>query len=166
MNHKVLEPPLDQLSAVARPYPAHLLDDCQTGLVLFAAAFRGHNDAIHFARRQLHTTCVDRDAHRLAEMSEVYPPDWEFAAEDAWEYATHAYLTGRTWDAVSVDTFTGDATDLSIRTLDLWCSVANRLVTATIRNDDADKAWTPDGWRMTPLFPRSATVSWLVLRRD
>jgi hypothetical protein len=159
----VLAPPLDEISKRARPYPAHLLQDCGSGLVLFAAAFQGHNDAIHFARHQLITTCVDTDGERLAGMRELYPPDWSFTVADAWEYAQHAYAVGASWDAVSVDTFTGADTARSLDSLDLWLSVARKVVTCTI---------TPLEWRdfaragwLTYTWERSEIASWLVLEK-
>jgi hypothetical protein len=81
---KVLEGPLEAVSRVARPFPAWLLNGCETGLCLFAAAFLGHNDAIHFARAGIQTTCVDKDAARIEKMIDLYPRDWEFLTTDAW----------------------------------------------------------------------------------
>jgi hypothetical protein len=43
--------PLDAISKEARPYPADMLTPARTGLLLFAAAYLGVNDAIHFARK-------------------------------------------------------------------------------------------------------------------
>ena len=159
---KVLDAPLDTISRAARPYPAWLLSGCDTGLCLFAAAFLGHNDAIHFARYELQTTCVDRDAERLEEMAHLYPPDWDFLADDSWEFAEAARERGERWDGVSVDTFLGDATDRSLTTIDLWCSLADRFVTMTVPANTIPE--TPGGWRPT-IFVRSTQASWLMLER-
>jgi len=160
---RVLDAPLDEISRRARPYPAYLLPQGGTGLALFAAAFQGHNDAIHFARAEMTATCVDTDIDKLAKMATLYPNGWRFVISDAWEFATNAKADGDTWDVVSVDTFTGDATERSLTSLDLWCSLANLAVTATI--EPGTPFWEPHGW--TPqLFPRSDNVSWLVLTRD
>lgn len=158
----VLAPPLSEISAVARPYPAFLLHPGDTALALFCAAYLGHNDAIHFARNDMTATCVDIDGPKLVRMAELYPADWRWYREDAWTFAERAAENGRTWDVVSVDTFTGTATERSLTTLDLWCSIANRAVTATIRN--VQKYATPRGWESL-LFERSPFVSWLVLTR-
>lgn len=159
----VLTSPLDTISRVARPYPADMLPHGGTGLCLFAAAFLGHNDSVHMARRSMRVTCVDTDADRLAEMQTLYPDDWEFVATDAWEFAKSAAEAGRTWDIVSVDTFTGDSTDRSLQSLDLWCSLARRAITVTI---STEQQYTyQDGWRPS-LFRRSDLADWLVLRRD
>lgn len=165
MKGVVLEAPLDRISLEARPYPADMLEHCETGLLLFAAAFLGANDAIHFARKQLVCTCVDTNSERLARMEALYPSDWLFEAQDAWEFARDAADRGKTWDAVSVDTFTGTATIRSVETLDLWCSLANRCVTATIATGQA--VTVPDGWRgfVFPREARSEIASWLVLQR-
>ena len=56
-------------------YPTHLLEGCETGLCLFAAAFLGQNDAAHFEEAGVLTTCVDIDAERLGQMSFYYPKD-------------------------------------------------------------------------------------------
>lgn len=159
---KVLEGPLNSVSRVARPYPAYHLHSGMTGLVLFAAAYLGHNDAIHFARQEMRATCVDVDQPLLEEMVAFYPADWSFTVADAWEFAAAAADRGETWDVVSVDTFTGDATDRSLTTLELWCSLASEFVTATIRNGQPWEA--PAGWDGY-LFERSSDVSWLVLER-
>lgn len=155
----VLAPPLDKISAQARPYPAHLLNGCETGLCLFSAAFLGWNDAIHMARNDLDTTCVDIDTERLIEMSRLYPLNWTFLPEDAWEFAERVNLK---WDAVSVDTFTGAATERSLASLDLWCSLANKAVTVTLT--DGAKYQVPPGW-LAWTFPRSGIVHWLVLEK-
>lgn len=158
----VLGPPLDRISKVARPYPAYLLPQGGTGLALFAAAFQGHNDSIHMARQDMTVTCVDIDQERLLEMSLRYPAGWEFVCRDAWEYAEDAVSRGRTWDVVSVDTFTGSATERSLTTLPLWCALARSVVTATIVI--GQDYIVPEGWR-AHTFPRSDRVSWLVLAR-
>lgn len=162
----VLGPPLDRISKAARPYPAWLLPHGGTGLILFAAAYLGHNDAIHFARNDMTCTCVDTNEERLDEMADVYPTDWDFVVADAWEYAQQAAAEGQRWDVVSVDTFTGDATDRSLETLDLWCSLANHAVTATIPTKIKDRV-VLDGFTGTvDFFPRSELAAWLVLTRD
>jgi hypothetical protein len=153
---------LDEISRVARPYPAHLLSGCETGLVLFSAAFLGHNDAIHFVRNDVLTTCVDTDGSRLAEMSRIYPEGWGFVMADAWEFAGEQAAAGSTWDAVSVDTFTGEAMERSLDSLDLWCGLARRVVTVTMPS--RMEPFAPEGWRGT-FHPRSSDVSWLVLTR-
>ena len=128
---------LEHVAGQARPYPAHLLEGCESGLVLFSAAFLGHNDAIHFAEAGLVTTCIDTDADRLHEMRELYPEQWAFVNTDAYAYAEAARHEELTWDAVSVDTFTGPMTRRSLDSLELWCSLAERLVTATVTNRDS-----------------------------
>jgi hypothetical protein len=158
----VLAPPLDKISEVARPYPADLLPEGGTALALFAAAFLGHNDAIHFARKDLIATCVDIDVERLHEMETLYPSEWMFVDADAWNLADTARELELSWDVVSVDTFTGEATDRSLASLDLWCSLARQMVTATIVN--GQEYDVPEGWR-AHLHPRSSEVSWLVLQR-
>lgn len=159
----VLTGKLEAVSLRARPYPAHLLPEGGTGLVLFAAAFMGHNDAIHFARKEMTATCVDRDRFHLRQMSRLYPQGWEFVHADAWHYAQQAADEGRRWDAVSADTYLGEAAERSLRSLELWCSLADRIVTATIpaSHHGAD---VPDGWSAF-LLPRSDNASWLVLTR-
>lgn len=156
----VLAPPLDAVSRRARPYPAHLLPRNGTGLLLFAAAYQGHNDAIHMARADMTCTCVDRDPHQLRRMRRLYPLEWLFVHADAWEYAADAATHGHSWSAVSVDTYLGDATDRSLASLDLWCSIADSLLTATIEQEQTVEP--PAGWQQTR-FPRTAGVDWLVL---
>lgn len=154
---------LEHVAMEARPYPTHLLEDCDTGLVLFAAAFKGWNDAIHFAMAGMVGTCVDVDKGRLDAMRPLYPDNWSFYASDAWKYAEAAQREDLTWDAVSVDTFTGEAMDKSLRSLELWCSIASKVVTVTLTVGAAYT--TPAGWNDTQLFERATGVYWLVLER-
>lgn len=158
----VLVAPLDRISREACPYPADMLANCDTGLCLFAAAFLGHNDAIHFARQDVATTCVDQDSRRLAEMQGIYPAGWVFLAADSWRYAEASRDAGLMWDAVSVDTWTGDACQRSMDSLDLWCSLARRCVTVTIPAGATPPV--PAGWNHYE-YPRSERASWLVMQR-
>ena len=135
-------PELQKIAEQARSYPGHLLPQHGTGLCLFSAAFLGWNDAIHFARRQLTTTCVDIDADKLIEMKALYPDDWQFIDTDAFEFAEGAWTIGAMWDAVSVDTFTGDIEERSLKSLDLWCGIARTVVTATCSKDSWGKTLT------------------------
>lgn len=154
---------LEHIAGEARPYPAELLKDAESGLCLFSAAFMGHNDVIHFALENVpDVTCVDIDATKLAAMRDVYPEDWSWVCADAWEFAQEAAGNSARWDVVSVDTFRGNATDRSLKDLGVWCAIANRAVVATL--EEGQVFDTPDGW--TPvLFRRNSEVFWLVLTR-
>jgi hypothetical protein len=153
---------LEHVAEQARPYPADLLAGCESGLVLFAAAFLGHNDAIHFAEAGIITTCIDTDAERLYEMRELYPEQWAFVNTDAWAYAEAARREELTWDVVSADTFTGAMTRRSLDSLELWCSLAEQLVTVTVTNRNSYTV--PKGWGFH-LHKRSEKVFWLVMHR-
>lgn len=143
-------------------YPRHLLQGCETALVLFAAGFHGRQDAIWIADAGLTATCVDVDAERLQEMADMYPEDWKFVAGDAFEFAAAA--TGYQWDIVSLDPFTNliqDCADL----LPLWCHLARRAV--VLGTTGGTSFVSPAGWRVTEELPRSAFnggVFWTVLQ--
>lgn len=145
----------------ARPYPAALLDDCESGLAVFSAAFRGWNDVIHFARKGLRTTCVDSNADRLAEMAAIYPADWEFVTSDAWDFAEHAASEDTTWDAITVDPFT-DNIQRVLDTLDLFLSLSRKVATFTVKRTSVLPSL--EGWEQS-LVPRARDISWLVLHR-
>jgi hypothetical protein len=158
---KVLEPPLDRISREAREYPAYLLRQGGTGLCLFAARFYGVNDAVHMARAEMTLTLVDL-SERVIEMGEMYGARvWR---GDAWMFAED-YRGKETWDAVSVDTYTGDAATRSLASLELWCSLAKDVVTCT--HVSGQPYTVPDGWTGA-LFPRNErkSINWLVLTRD
>lgn len=169
----VTYPTLEHVAMQARPYPTDLLKGCKTGLVLFAAAFLGHNDAVHFAEAGIQTICCDTDGDRLGEMESLYPSDWLFVEEDAWKYVqgmvawnqTHPHKTPthNAFDAISVDTFTGAATRRSLDSLNLWCSLARKFVTATYTSGEAYEV--PEGWYGS-LYERASGVYWLVLQRQ
>ena len=158
----VLEGQLAKLSAEARAYPVHLLRDGGTGLCLFAARFYGVNDAINMARNRMELTLVDT-SNRVYEMAGMYGCAMYYG--DAWDYAEAARSQGWEWDAVSVDTYTGDICRRSLDSLDLWCSLARDVVTAT--HVLGMPYEVPDGWSDS-LFERNPRngVNWLVLTRD
>lgn len=159
----VAYPTIEHVAMEARPYPTYLLEDAETGLCLFSAAFMGHNEAIHFALEDVQTTCVDIDQEKLHAMQALYPSEWKFVCRDAWEFADAAASTGMTWDIVSVDTFRGNATERSLRDLEAWCAIANKAVIATL---ELGQTYTvPEGWSDTH-FQRNSEVFWLVLTRD
>ena len=151
---------LSEVSRNAREYPVHLLREGGTALCLFAARFYGVNDAVHMARNSMHLTLVDI-SERVLEMGEMY--GCEAHQEDAWTFAEDAVDT--TWDAVSVDCYTGDANRRALDDLELWCSLANDVVTITHVNGMSYTV--PDGWT-DGLFERNPRggVNWLVLTRD
>lgn len=151
---------LEHIATEARPYPTYLLEDAETGLCLFSAAFMGHNDVIHYALENVRATCVDVDEQKLQAMAAIYPSDWTFVVGDAWEFAETADNKGDLWDVVSVDTFRGHATERSLKTLDLWCSIALRAVVATL--EEGQEYDVPAGWS-DQLFRRNSEVFWLVL---
>ncbi|MEX2486496.1 MAG: hypothetical protein WD377_02640 [Nitriliruptoraceae bacterium] len=153
---------LEHIAQEARPYPTYLLENARTGLCLFSAAFMGWNEAIHFALEDVRTTCVDVDAKKLEAMSELYPESWRFICRDAWEFAEHRAALGDKWDVVSVDTFRGNATERSLVSLDLWCSLANDAVIATLELGQTYEV--PEGWTASE-FQRNSEVFWLVLTR-
>jgi len=157
-------PALAHLAQNARPFPFAQLEECETGLCLFASAFYGVNDAIHFAMSGVDTTCVDRDGEKLNAMREVYPPEWTFVRADAWTFAEAARDLELSWDAVCVDPFTGDAMDRSMQTLDLWLSLADRVL---IAGTDVFPFAAPAAWNVAVKYVRrSALAYWLVLERS
>jgi hypothetical protein len=157
-----LSGPLSDVSRDARAYPVHLLRQGGSGLCLFAARFYGINDAIHMARNEMELTLVDI-SDRVLEMEDMY--GCRAHQGDAWEFANIALCAGYQWDAVSVDTYTGDATTRSLGDLELWCSLARDMVTCTHVTGQPYKV--PDGWRDW-LFERNPRggVNWLVLERE
>jgi extradiol dioxygenase family protein len=154
---------LEHVAQERRPYPTELLEGAETALCMFSAAFLGHNAEIHFAEAGIKTTCVDIDGPRLDEMKQLYPDDWQFVLEDAWQFAERAASVDVKWDIVSVDTFRGNATERSLTTLELWCSIANKAVLATLEIGQTYD--TPEGWQ-ADTFQRNREVFWLVLTRE
>jgi hypothetical protein len=150
------------VSKQARPYPSFMLPSEGTALALFAAGFHGWNDAIHFARAGLRTTCVDTDERKLVEMEAIYPADWSFRVSDAWEFAEHHVSEGIMYDVVSVDPFLGDADERALDDFYLWPSLARRLVTITVPASSTRHLNVPEGWAVS-YFPRSSNVAWMVL---
>ena len=165
MSTTIWRPPPRTLDDVRDPdgdptYPVHLLDGCETALVLFSAAFWGRQDAWHLAESGLEGTCVDLDWRKLREMAEVYPPDWQFVTADVFDYA-HQHEGG--WDVVSADPFTNQM-DETAAMIDVLCSLADRLV--VLGTGRETKVEAPDGWAVTERIKRSAFtggIYWTVL---
>lgn len=158
----VASPRLIDIQRNARTYPGYLLPRGGSALSLFAAAYHGWNDSIHFLRHNMTGHCVDLDAKKLKEMQAIYPDTWAFSQADAWEFAQQMAYLGAEWDVVSVDTFLGDATGRSLESVALWTLLARQLVTMTVPPKAEVEA--PPGWKGF-LFPRSPRASWLVLER-
>ena len=154
---------MEHVAMEARPYPTYVLEGATSALTLFSAAFMGHNEAIHFALEGIKTTCVDIDCEKLEVMANVYPEEWTFVCEDAWEFAKRHAEKGDKWDIVGVDTFRGNATERSLRTLNLWCTIANKAVIATLELDQ--QYAIPKGWKAHH-FQRNSEVFWLVLTHE
>ncbi len=128
-------------------YPDHLLIGCETALIVFAAAFRGLNDASWIADAGLTATCVDNDGDKLSAMADDYPNDWEYVVANAWEWETD-----RRWDVVSLDPFTQDMQRCA-DSLPKWCKLARHaVIVGTGRNTVID---VPDGWTVTGTVWRS-----------
>lgn len=155
---------LEAVRSRAEPelYPTHLLDGCETALVVFAAAFHGLQDCVHIADAGLTATCIDNDAQKLLEMRHVYPVAWEFITEDAFEYAAS---TPRQWDVVSVDCPTG-AFVRCARIVEDWCNLARRAVVLGVGKHTPLQP--PQGWAVSEKRWRSdydGGVYWAILER-
>ena len=156
-------PALAHLAQRAEPFPFAQLENCETGLCLFAAGFYGVNDAIHFAMSGVDTTCVDLDGEKIDAMRAIYPPEWTFVQADAWTFAEAARELELSWDAVCVDPFTGDAMTRSMESLDLWLSLADRVL---IAGTDVFPFAAPAEWNVTVKYVRRPPVAyWLILER-
>lgn len=160
---RIAYPSLEHVAMAARAYPTEILEGRRTGLVLFAAAFLGHNDAIHFADAGLETTCVDVDGERLEEMRALYRDEsWRWIERDAWDFAREAAEDGELYDVVSADTFTGAAMERSLSDLETWTTIARYAVTVTATRQATFRL--PKHWRMRAV-ERSPNAYWLVLER-
>lgn len=160
----VTYPTLEHVAMEATPFPVDVLEGVESGLVLFAAAFGGVNDAIRFAEAGVRdVTLIDLNRRALDQMTALYRDErWSFAQADAWSFARFAAVAGSTWDVVTVDTYTGDATNRSLSRLEDWTSIANRAVVATATRAHSPRI--PAGWRSRRVV-RSGLAEWLVLER-
>lgn len=150
-------------SVMTEAFPAELLVGCEEGLVLFAAAFGGAQDARFLADAGLRATCVDIDKLRLDAMRPDYPPDWNFVYGDAFEFATLMKASRRRWDVVTVDCPTNLFPACSLA-VDLWCSLARELVVLGCAADTFIDPSEP--WRETDRRKRSnyaGGVFWSVI---
>jgi len=146
-------------------YPRHVLQGCETALVVFAAAFMGRQDAVWVAEAGLTATCVDHDARLLRRMERMYPAGWEFVCGDAYEFAEES---GGQWDVVSVDCPTGQF-ERCAALLPTWCDLARRAVVLGTGPEGAGLV-PPGGWVLTEWLRRSDFVEggvyWAVIARQ
>ncbi len=143
-------------------YPTHVLEGCESALVLFAAAFYGRQDCAAIATAGLTATCVDTDAEKLEQMRQAYPDSWEFFAADAFEFAGSS---ASVWDVVSLDPFTTLFDECADR-LPLWCSLARRAV--VLGTGTSTVVVAPAGWWVSGRSRRSGFAGgtfWTVLER-
>ena len=82
----VTYPTLEHVAQQARPYPTRILEGQDTGLILFAAGVPRPQRRHPLRQADMTCTCVDLDGDRLMEMARLYPPTWDFLADDAWEF--------------------------------------------------------------------------------
>ena len=142
-------------------YPGHLMEGCETALLLFCAHWHGRQDAYWIADAGLVGTCVDVDGEKLAEMQAIYPAGWHYVEADVFEFPVTN--RGQQWDVVSLDPWTNQFNSCALH-IDLWCSLARKLVVIGTGHDT--KIEPPDGWRITDVRKRSdynGGVYWTVL---
>jgi hypothetical protein len=151
---------LAQVRASRSPFPADLLPECESALMLFCAAFYGRNDCVWVQEAELRiVTGVDQDREKLDAMRAIYPETWRFACADAFEFHTVPH------DLVSVDVFSNQS-DRALGMLEHWCGMARRFVTvAAWKEPDVQ---IPVGWQRRDLMYRSSFLGgcyWYVLER-
>ena len=146
--------------AAPNRFPRHILQDAQTGLVLFAAAWYGKQDAIWMAEAGMTATCVDVDIDRLLKMAGAYPQDWEYRNDDVFEFAA---TSERKWDVVTVDCPT-NLFERCAGWAKVWCNLATEAV--ILGTGPSPSLNLPDGWHVTETLERSTFaggVFWTVL---
>ena len=164
-RYDIWRPAPDTLEDVRDPddrsFPTGVLRDCKTALVLFSSAWYGKQDAYYVAAAGLRATCVDIRNDNFEDMERLYPDDWEFIQDDAYEFVRQ---THRRWDVVTVDCPSGHfqkCADL----LPLLCRLAR--VTVILGSGVDTRLVPPEGWRVVTRNRRSMMyggVYWTVLR--
>jgi hypothetical protein len=138
-------------------YPVHLLEGCETGLLLFGAGFLGRNDGIHFLDAGLRCHVVDSDNEKLTEMESIYPDTWTFECADVFDFITY---TGRRWDAVSVDPPLALMLGCMNRRHKFIALAAKVLVIGTRTWDDAHRDLP--NWKSELEMTRNAHAKWKI----
>lgn len=143
-------------------FPTYLLEECDSALVLFCAAFGGIQDALFIRDAKLtNVVCVDNDPVALSRMMPSYPKEWLFWEQDAFAYMAKWALLVE-YDIVTLDPFTGDTMN---RVLDKYLGVACKLATKyVVCGCDNRNVKPPRGWRIKSRMLRSRnSVYWLIL---
>lgn len=138
---------LDQESMT---YPRHLLDDCDSALLLFCSGRMGAADG-HWVREAGITdaTCVDWDGATLEPFANEYPREWTYIEADVFEWAPNQYARGHSWELVSADA-PSQYGDRLREMLPIYCELADKYVVATLANTGPGAVIIPDppeGWR-------------------
>jgi len=151
---------LAQVRANRSPFPADLLSECESALMLYCAAFYGRNDCVWVEEAGLeNVTAIDVDSEKLAVMRSIYPDTWKFVLADAYTY------TGDIYDLVSADVFSNQS-DRALGMLDRWCGMARKFVTIAVWKEPAVEI--PAGWKRRDLMFRSSFLGgcyWYILER-
>lgn len=120
----------------ARTYPKHLLEECQSGLLLFASGRMGSADGQWFREAGLEdVTAVDWDEKTLEPFSDLYPDSWLYLRANVFDWVYQQ--RGSTWDIVSADAPSQHGHRLT-EMLPAYCALAEKFVTATMSTDVKD----------------------------
>lgn len=144
-------------------YPRDRLDDIETALMCFCAAFVGRQDCIWLADAGISATAIDTDEYGIEVMKRAYPDSWEFVTGDVYDYAAKRYAEGMSYDLVSLDP-SSNQFDQAADLCPLWCGIADKLV--IIGTGEKTVISPPFGWKETDRVfrsPRYGGCYWAVL---
>ncbi len=131
----------------ARTYPKHLLEECESGLLLFASGRMGSADGQWFREARLEdVTAVDWDEKTLEPFSEAYPDSWLYLRANVFDWVYQQ--RGSAWDIVSADAPSQHGHRLR-EMLPAYCALAEKYVTATMSEYGSDTPLhppAPAGW--------------------
>lgn len=168
------------LDAETFTYPAELLKECESALLLFCSGRMGAADGFHVANAGLtDVTCVDWDEKTLEPFRQAYPAAWEIVQADVFEWVDWngrpgpLGWNGRQWDIVSADAPSQYADRLP-EMLPRYCEIARKYVTATLAVTGPGAPVVPPapsgwGYRGEPVFRteyEGRRFWWLTLERS
>ncbi len=103
-------PKLEDLKKMAinrKKFPRYIFENATTGICFFCAAFYGRNDVIDlYVNNIKDLVLVDVDKDRIDIMKTIYPKNWTFICESAFDYSVKLNNEGKKFDLVFCDPWT------------------------------------------------------------
>jgi hypothetical protein len=134
-------PELDDIDASAqRAFPIRMMHQFDSAACFYVAQFFGKNDVIHIYRSGIpEVVLIDLDEQKLNHMRKIYPPNWEIYHGNAISIAKQFANTGRKFDLVVCDPYSGMVQDILRDNLQPFRSIATKCMMHFISSEEISR---------------------------